>query len=1007
MIEDRDQLDCRDDLPRRRRLREANGNGIDWVEVEPDGRTLTIAFIGPAPRLAVGNVRINGQPGDATLVAVDVHRCAEDDPEMDDCIQVLLDGPGFDDGYQICLVEADPDGRPSRRSLSGLDPRLACADLAFDVSCPADVDCTGQECPPETFEEPEISYLGKDYASFRQLVFDRLALIMPDWTERHVPDTGVALVELLAYVGDGLSYEQDAVATEAYLDTARLRTSVRRHVRLIDYPMHDGVNARAWVHIAVERPVELDPTLIRFITTPEAAKRTTPVELTGDGLRTLPAGTFETFEPVIRDRPARLRPSRNEIHLWTWGERECCMPVGATSATLRDSASDGTGADEAGGGRDGGRGTSADAGRASTRSTVRGTRRAAARGPDRVLGLEPGDILIFEEILGATTGAPADADPTHRQAVRLTSVTPGFDGAYGMPVLEVAWAPEDALTFPLCITAVVGEDCRTETVSVGRGNVILVDHGRPIDECDQPPEILCVPCPDLGPALCEDVPCAHGMAPGEREARPVRFRPVLAQSPVTIAEPFPAPERVAAGQASLLSSLPERVDRRLRAIWTASHDAGSLTDGEREELRTIFGGRAMADAGLGEDGSSDIDPVAAVGWLLGRMERLLDRKLRRLASLGRRARSGDRLGPNETAEIAASWGAAYSAGLDGERSAAWGSARAALEQDPRRALPLIRIVPDGAADDDGWTPRRDLLGSGPTERHVVAEMDDESRTHLRFGDGPLGRPPDGGQRLEAHYRVGNGTQGNVPAGAITRLVRCSGNPVGIIRITNPMPAVGGQVPEPVAEVKLMAPAAIRRSERAVTAADYAELARRTAGVQRAAATLAWTGSWYEARVGLDALGGREAAAELIAEVDASLHRYRRIGHDVRVGQARRVSVDLGLRVCVLPTFDRGGVQRAILDALGTGTLTDGGQGFFDPDRLTFGTDIHASAIVGLVQEIPGVESVTITALQRQFEEPADELEKGVLDLDALEVAQLDRTASTASGRLRLELRGGR
>ena len=50
----------------------------------------------------------------------------------------------------------------------------------------------------------------------------------------------VALVELLAYAGDQLSYYQDAVATEAYLGTARRRVSVRRHARLVDYPMHDG-----------------------------------------------------------------------------------------------------------------------------------------------------------------------------------------------------------------------------------------------------------------------------------------------------------------------------------------------------------------------------------------------------------------------------------------------------------------------------------------------------------------------------------------------------------------------------------------------------------------------------------------------------------------------------------------------------------------------------------------------------------------------------------------------
>ena len=56
---------------------------------------------------------------------------------------------------------------------------------------------------------------------------------------------------MLAYVGDHLSYQQDAVATEAYLGTARRRVSVRRHARLVDYAMHDGCNARAWVQVQV------------------------------------------------------------------------------------------------------------------------------------------------------------------------------------------------------------------------------------------------------------------------------------------------------------------------------------------------------------------------------------------------------------------------------------------------------------------------------------------------------------------------------------------------------------------------------------------------------------------------------------------------------------------------------------------------------------------------------------------------------------------------------------
>ena len=44
---------------------------------------------------------------------------------------------------------------------------------------------------------------------------------MPDWRERNPADLWVALAEAVAFRGDELSYFQDAVATEAYLGTAR------------------------------------------------------------------------------------------------------------------------------------------------------------------------------------------------------------------------------------------------------------------------------------------------------------------------------------------------------------------------------------------------------------------------------------------------------------------------------------------------------------------------------------------------------------------------------------------------------------------------------------------------------------------------------------------------------------------------------------------------------------------------------------------------------------------
>src|SRR5260370_1213308 len=156
-----------------------------------------------------------------------------------------------------------------------------------------------------------IDSLARVYGSLRQALLDRLSLTMPGWTERHLPDIGITLVELLAYAGDLLNYRLDAVGTEAYLDTARLRTSVRRHARLVDYRMHDGCAARAYVCLTVRGDITLPAGDFRFS-----------------------AGT-EIFEPLVAEDIA-LYPEHKQISLWTWGDFECCLPAGATAATLRD-----------------------------------------------------------------------------------------------------------------------------------------------------------------------------------------------------------------------------------------------------------------------------------------------------------------------------------------------------------------------------------------------------------------------------------------------------------------------------------------------------------------------------------------------------------------------------------------------------------------------------------------------------------------------------------------------
>lgn len=498
---------------RRHDVRCHQRNGLDYLEVSADQRSLCVHFIGALPLdLRPENFQIKGGQRIRGIQITGIEAEQQDDPTLDSCLRVYVDRKGDFSPYMLCLVALDEQGRPTDRPHPDFDPRYAQLRFSFKAGCPSDLDCRPVPCPPETYTEPEISYLAKDYSSFRQLILDRLSLLMPDWQERHVPDLGITLVELLAYVGDRLSYYQDAVATEAYLDTARQRISLRRHTRLIDYPMHEGCNARTWVHVALRGatslmlPVADTYFITRYPTAPAMGK-----VLSSDDLRSVAEDAYEVFEPV-QTEDITLYQAHNEIHFYTWGDRQCCLPKGATSATLVD------GWDVS---------TPAPPEPASPCDPPAPT----SPTPTRQLHLKVGDILLFEEVLGASTGIAADANPTHRHMVRLTRVTPTEDSLYSeaegrsLPLLEVEWSEVDALPFSLCISALGGApDCRLiAPISVARGNMVLTDHGRTIQE-------------PLGrvPGETITVQCAAEHHPVASLATPERFTPSLRRYPLTV-----------------------------------------------------------------------------------------------------------------------------------------------------------------------------------------------------------------------------------------------------------------------------------------------------------------------------------------------------------------------------------------------------------------------------------------------------------------------------------------
>ena len=853
-----------------------SANAIDFIEVldraappgAPRQRTLFVRLLRPVPAtLTRDNLRIDGGERIRVVpvrwVAAADNLPAVAEPGLVDSI------PGAAERARTLVVRTESEGDFSLYSFAllsgigastppaGFDPVLSRIAFSFKVECPSDFDCAeARPCPPEARSLPPIDYLAKDYPTLRRLMLDRLSLTVPGWTERSAADVGITLVEVLAYAADQLSYRQDAIANEAYLATARRRVSVRRHARLVDYRLHEGCNARAWVQVTVQGAVNVRVARgSPLVAAPARAPLPIPpVLLRGSreeaALLASGAPWFEAAQDKL------LQPAANRMHFHTWGQLGCCLARGSTSATLR-----------------------------------------------KHLPLSVGDVLVLQEVRSPTEFTEADADPAHRWAVRLVGVQHDVDPSgrlfdeppadAPLDITRITWAAADALPFALCL----GVAGRPELeISVALGNILLADHGRSL-----PGENL--------PAVSDEV---RRVAPAPRDAGscarpdaaalPVRYRPVLAQAPLTWG--FDA--------AALLAALPSAVPGA-PPMWPAS---GLLT----------------------------LTPRAATPWV----------------------------------------------GLESTASSG-----------------LIRR----------WLPQPDLLASDAGAALFVVETEYDRSSTLRFGDDRNGQRPKPGTAFRAHYRIGNGVAGNIGAHSLVHLVLDSAlyadapatfpDVASFVAIDNPLPAAGGVDPEDVRAARRDAPEAFRTQQRAVTPADYAEVARRSGEVQRAAATFRWTGSWHTVFVSADRLGDAAVDADFEIRLRRHLERFRMAGYDLEVDGPRPIALDLALHVCVADGHFRADVLRSVKKVLGAQRLADGRLGLFHPDNFSFGDAVYLSTIVAAAQAVPGVASVRVDKFERFGGGSPTALADGVIRTGRLEIAELaDNPNFRERGRLALSAGGG-
>ncbi|MBU3078991.1 putative baseplate assembly protein [Sphingomonas quercus] len=823
-------------------------NGVDFVEyrrapLAPPGERnlLDVTFLKPPPALAADDFAVLGG---VRIIDIRVLGVA---PVVDPrTLTLFLNKEGDFSTYILSVVHPLIDEERSE------------ARFSFKAGCPTEFDCRlSVECPPEALIEPALDYLAKDYQSFRRLLLDLIAARNPGWQERLPADLGMTIVELIAYAGDYLSYLQDAgPGTEGYLDTCLHRVSAARHARLVDYRMHQGRNAFTFVHLATEAvggaPIPLGTRLLTRIGRPLIGETAAPgatisIQPQFDSDPALADVTvFETTTAVT------IRAAHNELRIHSGGDAECCLAAGTCQAFLyRLANADGTG--------------------------------AAVRPQFR-----PGDWLLFEEVLDPRNGSPYDADPAHRQVVRITAVADAVDEAFTdaltggaltarlnpadppLPLQRVEWRVEDALASAFCLSAVLDDETIVGPVTIARGNIVPADHGRSLVE-------------------------VHDVGPDPGAGRWPLPSLALAAGPLTWQAPASALEFDATGTP-----------------------------------------------------------------LLGRTE------------------------------------------LDIPASAA--------------APAIVLMMSFPGQPDEIWTPQPSLLESDVYDQHFVAEIDNDGAATLRFGDDHYGRRPLDAARVVARYRIGNGAAGNIGRESLVHLVTPDPPPPGfqpVTRLFQPLPGRGGEDAETIEHVRQIAPEQFRAIQfRAVTEADWEEVALRHPDVAAARATFRWTGSWHtifvaihphdEAKLRRLPGGGAELAPDFAAMMRAHLMRFKLAGYDLAVRAAVYVPLEIEVMICVAPGYFRGDVLAAV-----AARLSNRAGGLFDLDDYRFGEPVYLSRLYAAIEAIDGVDSATARMFKRYWDAPRDELARGVIEMAPFEIARLDNDASLPeNGVLRLIAVGG-
>jgi Baseplate J-like protein len=373
-------------------------NGIDFVEIaSADQTNLRVHFLNTVD--VAGSPPTPLQPsitGGETISTVSVLPIEPGDWSKDvegrPLLTLHVAAPGDFSFYTLAI--------PS----SVLDPFFDHIKFSFKALCPSDLDCEApsQPCPPLNGNLPPITYLAKDFLSFRKALSDFSALQYPEWQERSEADFGAMFLEALCSVADDLSYTQDRVAAQSTIETASQRRSLVRLARLVDYEPQPALSSS----VLLQFEVSAGPIPSGLLVSAPRPDGTSIEFETGTGLidpatLLLNVATYPVNPAWNRFQADGVTP--NSLPYW-WDDSQRCLPAGATEMWVQGH----------------------------------------------------GFHFITGQMLLIDTSAQNSADPPTRETITLASSNEEVDPLFGVDVTHIVWQAGLQSNHDLTRTVVAG-----------------------------------------------------------------------------------------------------------------------------------------------------------------------------------------------------------------------------------------------------------------------------------------------------------------------------------------------------------------------------------------------------------------------------------------------------------------------------------------------------------------------------------------------------------------------